>query len=199
MRPTPKARLQILHHARQCRDVRGVAGKDVMGNGDAVPGDQQSDHDLGPVGPVIAAVAEGERGEARLTDGDGLEVARGDVVADETEIEVREVAQLAVQMHLGGVFCLGDGVDRPVALVEARWAHAGRKGDRTKPFGDGPSLGGRICEAVRHHREHGVGEHPRSPAVAEGREVLVEAEVTEVRPDRRCGPEARRALAGQLP
>ena len=41
--------------------------------------------------------------------------------------------------------------------------------------------------------------HPRSPAVAEGREVLVEAQATEVGPDRRCGTEARRALAGQLP
>ena len=73
-----------------------------------------------------------------------------------------------------------------------------RKGDRTEPFGDGPPLGSRICEAVGHHREHRVGGHPRSPAVAERREVLVEAQATEVGPDSRCGTEARRALAGQL-
>ena len=169
-----------------------------MGDRDAVGGDQQPDHDLGPVGPVVSAVAEGEGWKTPLTDGHGLEVTRGDVVADKAEIEVGEVAQLLVEVHLGGVFCLGDGVDRPVALVEPRWADAGRKGDGTKPFGDGPPLGSRICEAVRHHREHGVGEHPRSPAVADRREVLVEAQATEVRPDRCCRTEARRAFAGQL-
>src|ERR1017187_10618496 len=105
-----------------------------MSNRDAVPGDQQPDHDLGPVGAVVPAVAEGEGGKALLTDGDGLEVARGDVVTDKAEIEVREVAQLAVKVRLGGLLCLRDGVDRPVALVEARWVHPRRKGDRREPL-----------------------------------------------------------------
>jgi hypothetical protein len=45
-----------------------------MGDRDAVSGDQQPDHDLGPVGSVVPAVAEGEGWKTRLTDGDGLEV-----------------------------------------------------------------------------------------------------------------------------
>ena len=115
-----------------------------MGDRDAVPGDQQPDHDLRPVGTVIPAVAESEGRKALFAHGDGLEVARGDVVTDKAKIEVREVAQLLVEVRLGGLFCLRDGVDRPVALVEARWVHAGGKGDRREPLGDRAPLGSRI-------------------------------------------------------
>jgi hypothetical protein len=52
---------------------------------------------------VVAAVAEGEGRKALLSDGDGLEVARGDVVTDKAEIEVGEVAQLLVKVCLGGL------------------------------------------------------------------------------------------------
>ena len=38
--------------------------------------------------------AEGERGEGSAPDGDRLEVARGEVVADQAQVQVREVAQL---------------------------------------------------------------------------------------------------------
>src|ERR1039458_1631127 len=100
-----------------------------MGDRDAVPGDEQPDHDLRPVGTVVPAVAEGEGRKALLSDGDGLEVARGDVVTDKAEIEVGEVAQLRVKVRLGALFCLRDGVEGPVALVEARWVDPGGKGD----------------------------------------------------------------------
>ena len=63
MRADAEALLQILHDRRQARDVRGVAGKDVVGDRDAVAGDEKADHDLGPVAAVVAAVAVGERGE----------------------------------------------------------------------------------------------------------------------------------------
>src|ERR1039458_10530679 len=107
-----------------------------MGDRDAAPVGDESDHDLRPVSSVVAAVAEGEGREALLSDGDGLEVARGDVVTDKTKIEVGEVAQLLVKVSLGGLFCLRDGVDRPVALVEARWGDSGGEGDRSEPLGD---------------------------------------------------------------
>ena len=46
------------------------------------------------IGTVVPAVAEGEGGKGSAPDGDRLEVARGEVVADKTQIEVRQVAQL---------------------------------------------------------------------------------------------------------
>src|ERR1017187_9172065 len=94
-------------------------------------------------------------------------------IRDKTKIEVGEVAQLLVKVSLGGLFCLRDGVDRPVALVEARWVDTGGKGDRREPLGDRAPLGSRIYETVRHHREHGVGDHLRPAAVAERGEVLL--------------------------
>jgi hypothetical protein len=65
-----------------------------MGDRDAVGGDEETDHDLRPVASVIAAVAEGEGCKGPPPDGDRLEVARGEVVADQAQIQVREVAQL---------------------------------------------------------------------------------------------------------
>ena len=58
-RPTPK-RAAGPPSRRRARDVRGVAGKDVMGDRDAVGGDEEADDDLRPVDAVIAAVAKGE-------------------------------------------------------------------------------------------------------------------------------------------
>jgi len=44
----PEAHLEVLHHARKRRTIGGVAGEHMMGDRDAVRGDEQPDHDLGP-------------------------------------------------------------------------------------------------------------------------------------------------------
>ena len=170
----------------------------MVGDRDTVGGDKQADHDLRPIGTVVPAVAEGEGGEGSAPDGDRLEVARGEVVADETQIEVRQVAQLGVEMGLGGLLLLGKGIDRPVALIEAGSLHARGQSHGVEPLVDRAALGGGLCQAVGHHREHCVRKDPRAPAIAEGGEVLIEAEATEVRPDGRNRAEARRAEALEL-
>jgi len=196
--PDAEAPLQVLHHARERRDVRRVAREDVVGDGDAVGGDEESDHDLRAVGAVVPAVAEGEGGKGPPPDGGRLEVARGEVVADEAEVQVGQRAELGVEVGLRRLLCLGEGVDRPVALVEARCTHASRQCHGLKPLGDRAPLGRRFGQAVGHHGKDRVGEHSRAPAVAEGGEVLLEAEATKVRPDRRHRPEARRREALEL-
>jgi hypothetical protein len=52
--PHPEARLQVVEDVGERRDVGGVAGKDVVGDRDAVAGDEETDHDLGTVRAVIA-------------------------------------------------------------------------------------------------------------------------------------------------
>ena len=61
--PTPKRCLGPPSPG-QCRDIGCVAGEHVVGDRDAVGGDEQADHDLRPIGTVVPAVAEGEGGKA---------------------------------------------------------------------------------------------------------------------------------------
>ncbi len=167
-----------------------------MGDRDAVAGDDETADDLRPVAAVIAAVAVGERGEPPHVG--GLEVARGEVVTDKAQIEVREVAQLRVQLGLGLVLRFGQGVDRPVAAIEARGIHSFWQCDRRQPLEDGAPLGARLEEPVGQHHKDRIGERRRAAPGADQVEVRLQAETAEVRVARGHGTEARPARAGQL-
>ena len=91
----------------------------MVGDRDAVTGDEEADHDLGTVASVVAAVAVVARGEPRPAGSHRLEVGRHQVVTDQPEIEVRQVAELGVEMALGPLFASSERVDGPVAAVEA--------------------------------------------------------------------------------
>lgn len=53
-----EAVLEVVDDTDECCAVGGVAREDVVGEGDAVGGGDETDHDLGPVLAVVAAVAE---------------------------------------------------------------------------------------------------------------------------------------------
>ena len=51
--PDAEARLIVRHHLLKRRRVPCVAGKDVVGDRDPVPGDEQADHDLGAIPSLV--------------------------------------------------------------------------------------------------------------------------------------------------
>ena len=105
IRPTPKRGLVVGHHLLKRRRVPGVAGKDVVGDRDPVARDEQADHDLGAVIPLVTAVAVGTGGEILGGPTARLEVRRGQVVEGEAEVEVRQVREASIEDLLGASFC----------------------------------------------------------------------------------------------
>ena len=137
----PEAVLQILQHRGQGGGVVGVAGEHVMGDGDPIAGDQQPDHHLGPVGAAITRVPEPAGRELLATGGRRLEVGRGQVVAAQPQIQPQQGDQLAIQVGLDARLQVGDGVQRPVELIERRDGHPGGELHvGVEPFGDGASF-----------------------------------------------------------
>ncbi len=165
----------------------------MVGDRDAVGGDEQSDHDLGAVPAVIAAVAEGLCGKALRGPFFAFEVGGGEVITDKAQIEVRKIAQLGEQMGLDLVFCVCDGVEASIEPVERRGASSfgqGRVGP--EPVVDTPALGGRIRQPVGDHGEDRVAKSARAPTPTDALEQLVQQQPGEVgvtsghRPIRRC-------------
>jgi hypothetical protein len=169
-----------------------------VGDRDAVTGDEEADHDLGTVASVVAAVAVVARGEPRPAGSYRLEVGRRQVLTDQPEIEVRQVAELGVEMALGPLFASSERVDGPVAAVEARGADVFRQCHGCQPLGDRPTLRAGINQAVGQHHEDGVRERCKTAGLADGVEVRLEAETAKVRVAGGDTTEARPSLAGEL-
>ncbi len=89
-------------------------GNDLVGDGEAVPGQQHPDHDLDPVGPVVVGVAE-LRQPFRTP---ALEVGRGRVPQDQVKLEAEEVPDPGVKGGLDPVLVVRQEAQGPVEVVE---------------------------------------------------------------------------------
>jgi hypothetical protein len=173
--PDAEAPLEVVEDAGEGGHVGGVAGEDVVGDGDAVAGDEQADDDLGPVAAVVTGVAEGPGLEAPRGLGRPLEVGGGQVVADQAQVQVGEVGQGAVEVGLGRFLGLGHHVEGPVVVMRRRLPEAGGHDHvGAHPLGQGP-LGARGAQPVGHHGEDSVGDGGVMSA-GHGREVAVQSQ-----------------------
>lgn len=137
---------------------------------------------------MVPVVAEGPEAKALGGSLVGLEEARGQVLVDAPEVEVDEIGQARVVVGLGGLLGLGDDVERPIALVQGRHAHAVGKDDiALEPLDGGAALGPRDHEAVGYHDQDDVDE---VGVVTHLGEVLVEPEATIARCERRRSPQS---------
>jgi hypothetical protein len=152
-----EAFLEVGYRRLQGGLVLGVAGGDVVGDGDAVAGHEQADHDLGPVTSVVAGVAEGFGREANRTTRVALEVGGGEVVAAERQVQVGQFREARVAVGLQRLFLDAQRVEGAVALVERGRDHTlGQRHVGAQPVGDGPTLLGRLDQAVGRQGEHRV-------------------------------------------
>ncbi|HEX2029199.1 MAG TPA: hypothetical protein VHF25_14490 [Nitriliruptorales bacterium] len=162
--------MQIGEHLGQGGYVGGVAGEHVMRDRDPVAGGEQPDHHLGTVGPVITRVAERARREPHRGGDRAFEEGRGQVVADQGELQVGQVGQPRVQERLQLGLDVVDVVQRPVVLLQAGkrepvWGHD-LVGDPAHDL----ASGARVDQPVGDHREHRIRKRPAQP-LAPGRLV----------------------------
>ena len=170
----------------------------MVGDGDAVAGDQQADHDLGTVPALVSAVAEAPGVETIGRGLFGLEVGRGQVVADEAEVQVGQIGEATIEVGLELLFGRGDGVDAAVALVERRSRHLSGQCHVVQPLEDRPALRPRTQKTVGRHHEDDVGQVLGTAPVTEFCEERLEPEPREVCVHRRHRPEARRTRRREL-
>ena len=191
--PDTEAPLVVGHDDPERGRVAGVAGEHVVGDGDAVAGHEEPDHDLGPITALVPAVAVVARREVLARAGRRLEVGGGEVVEGEAQVEVGEIGQARVQRLLGLLLGVAQGVEGAVAAVEGGELHVIGQLDRLGPLEDRAPLGGRVAQAVGHHDEHGVGQVDRAALVTDAPEVVAQPDLVEVRRHRRHRPERRGA------
>jgi hypothetical protein len=165
----------------------------VVRDGYAVAGNEQADHDLGTVTPVVPGVAKGPGGEAIRGGAGPLEVRRGQVVTDQAQVEVGEVGERGVEVVLGGRLGPGHNVEAPVVLMGLGDGKAlGHDHIGAHPV-DHLALGARVVEAVGHHGEDGVA-HGGGVMRRSGGEVGVQAQATPVGPHRSHRAQRRGAV-----
>jgi hypothetical protein len=192
-RAHPEPLLQVLQHAGQGGHVSGLTAEHVMRDRDPVTGAQQPDHDLRAVTAAIAGVAESLRREPIRRPRRPFEVGRREVIADQPQIQVGEIAQRRVELRLGRLLGVGDGVERPVVLIRRR-RHEPRRHHHVAlhPLGQA-SLRARIDEPVGDHRPHRRLQHDRATVGAQLAEPHVQPELSPPRvgggdrPERPCG------------
>ncbi len=168
-----------------------------MSDRQPVGGAQQPDHHLGAIRAPVTAVAERLGREPLIRATVTFEVGRREVVADQGEVHVRQVAQRRVQLGLGRLLRLGDGVEGAVVLIGRRRRETGGHHHvGLHPFGQ-PPLRARVDEPVGDHRQHGVAQQLGAAPLADGGEPAVQPQPAPHRIDRRHRAERRGGLRGE--
>ena len=146
------ARLEQVEHGGQRGAVLGVAGKDLMGDREAVAIDDEADHHLLAVRAVVARIA--ALGFA-VGGGVALEIGRGQVVEVDRAVEVEQAALALDQRGLDGgamrVELVEDAVERVLGQGIEVGAEDIGQGGAADPRRHG-MLGGGFDQPVEDHR-----------------------------------------------
>ena len=163
--PNP-ARLAVLaldlgEERAQRLAVGGVAGQDLIGERQALRGDDERDDELRAIGPLVAAVAVASLAVLRQIGGVDLEIRAGQIVEQHIEGGVEQIAPALGQMREQLLFVSEQQVVTVVELVRFREAEVGPQevghGAVEEPLAMQPPLASRSNQPVGdQHLQHMV-------------------------------------------